>query len=243
MDVKTVIHKNYVSIKGKGKKVMLFAHGYGCDQNMWRFVTPAFENEFKIVLFDQVGSGLSDEKAYRFDKYNSLDGYAHDIIELCQALALENIIFVGHSVSGMIGMLAAIKMPSLFDKIIMICPSPCYINDGSYIGGFSLKDINELLDALDSNYLGWASNLANIASSNQTEVREELNNRFCRNNPEIAKHFAKVTFLGDNRKDLNQLTIPTLIIQCSTDIIVPIEVGEYMCKQILDLRISCNDKC
>jgi sigma-B regulation protein RsbQ len=209
---------------------MFFVHGYGCDQNMWRFITPEFKDDYKIILIDLVGSGKSDENSYDYDKYSSLEGYADDIIEICDALNLVDICFVGHSVSAIICLLAALKRPTLFKNLIMIGPSPRYINDADYSGGFSQNDIDELLETLDSNYLGWSSTMASVIMDNadRPKLAAELEQSFCQNNPEIAKHFAKVTFLGDNRGDLKKLTTDTLILQSKTDAIASIEVGQFV---------------
>ncbi|HMV44452.1 MAG TPA: alpha/beta hydrolase [Leptospiraceae bacterium] len=229
-----VIKRNNISIKGEGKKVMLFAHGYGCDQNMWRFITPEFEKDYQVILFDHIGSGKSDLGYYNKNKYAKLHGYANDILDICDALNLKNVILVGHSVSTMIALLAANKNKSLFSHIIMICPSPCYINEENYIGGFSKEDILEMLESLESNYLGWSSSITPVIMGNpeRPELTEELKNSFCRQDPEIAKHFARATFLGDYRKDLEECMTPTLIIQCSNDAIAPKEVGDYTNKHI-----------
>jgi sigma-B regulation protein RsbQ len=227
MSVRT---RNNVSVTGAGSTPMVFAHGFGCDQNMWRFVAPAFEQDYKIVLFDHVGAGRSDLSAYSFSKYSSLKGYADDVLEICHELDLKDVVFVGHSVSAMIGALAAIKELQRFEKLVMVGPSPCYVNDGDYHGGFRREDIDELLDFLDSNYLGWASAIAPQIMGNpeRPELTEELTNSFCRTDPEIAKQFARVTFLSDNRSDLGKLRTRSLIIQCSDDIIAPVSVGEYV---------------
>lgn len=227
---KSTIDRNHVTQFGKGCQPMMFAHGYGCDQKMWRFITPEFENEYRIVLFDHTGSGNSDESAYDFEKYNSLQGYAHDIIEICDELKISNIIFIGHSVSCMIGVLAAIQRPDLFEKLILIGPSPCYINQASYFGGFSREDIEDMVDTLESNYLGWSSHITPIISGHpeKPEYSDELHNSFCRMNPEIAKHFAKVTFLGDNREDLSKVTVPVQVIQSNPDVISQSEVGKFV---------------
>jgi sigma-B regulation protein RsbQ len=225
-----LIAKNNVTIHGTGSKSMFFVHGYGCDQNMWRFITPEFKDDYKIILIDLVGSGKSDENSYDYDKYSSLEGYADDIIEICDALNLVDICFVGHSVSAIICLLAALKRPTLFKNLIMIGPSPRYINDADYSGGFSQNDIDELLETLDSNYLGWSSTMASVIMDNadRPKLAAELEQSFCQNNPEIAKHFAKVTFLGDNRGDLKKLTTDTLILQSKTDAIASIEVGQFV---------------
>ena len=209
---------------------MVFAHGYGCDQNMWRFVTPAFQEDYKIVLFDHVGAGASDLEAFSPAKYATLEGYAQDVLEICLELELENISFVGHSVSAMIGLLAAIKEPQRFDKLIFVGPSPCYLNDGEYHGGFSREDIEGLLDFLDRNYLGWSASMAPVIMGNpdRPELSSELANSFCRTDPRIAKHFARVTFLSDNRADLPKVKLPSLILQCSEDSIAPVPVGHYV---------------
>jgi sigma-B regulation protein RsbQ len=225
-----VLRRHNVKVIGKELQPMVFAHGFGCDQNMWRFIAPAFEADYKVVLFDYVGAGKSDESAYRKDKYSQLQGYADDILDICHVLGLKRVILVGHSVSAMIGVLAAIKEPELFEDLIMVSPSPCYISDGEYVGGFSQGDINELLKTLDSNYLGWSSMVAPLIMGNpdKPELVEELTNSFCRANPEIAKQFAKVTFLSDNRADLPKVRTKSLILQCSQDIIAPTSVGEYV---------------
>ena len=209
---------------------MLFAHGFGCDQNMWRFVAPAFEDEFRVILFDHVGSGGSDLAAYDPDRYSSLAGYAEDVLALCEALQLQDVVFVGHSVSAMIGVVANLAAPDLFDKLVLIGPSPRYIDDGDYVGGFAEEDIDELLDSLDSNYLGWSSAMAPVIMGNadRPELGAELTASFCRTDPDIARRFARVTFLSDNRDDLARVTTPTLVLQCSDDAIAPVQVGKFV---------------
>lgn len=226
----SVIQRNNVSVTGSGTTPMLFVHGYGCDQHMWRLVAPAFAESYKIVLIDQVGAGQSDLSAYDRVKYSSLQGYADDILEICAELDLNGVIFVGHSVSAMIGILAAIKEPERFSRLILVGPSPRYIDDGDYIGGFSRADIEELLDFQQSNYLGWSSQVAPMIMGNadRPELGEELTNSFCRTNPDIAKQFAAVTFLSDNRADLSRLRVPSLILQCHDDVIAPMVVGDYV---------------
>jgi len=234
-----VLRRNNVKVFGQGRTPMIFAHGYGCDQNMWRFITPAFETEYRIVLFDHVGSGQSDISAYDRVKYDRLEGYADDVLEICRELDLTQGIFVGHSVSSMIGVLAAIKEPGRFAKLILVGPSPCYINDGDYVGGFNRTDIEGLLDFLDSNHLGWSSTMAPVIMGNpdRPELTEELTNSFCRTDPDIAKHFARVTFLSDNRDDLSLLKARSLILQCSEDVIAPIKVGEYVHRSLADSHL------
>lgn len=233
-----IIARNNIKIFGSGTQPIVFAHGYGCDQKMWRFITPAFERDYKVILFDHVGSGNSDETAYDFEKYNSLKGYAEDLNEICDELQLQRVIFVGHSVSSMIGVLSAADRPELYDKLILVGPSPCYINDNEYFGGFTPKDIDELIATLESNYLGWSSFITPVIIGNPEfpEHSEELNNSFCAMNPDIAKHFAKVTFLGDNRADLSRVITPTLIIQSHPDVISPVRVGEYVHEIMPDSR-------
>lgn len=231
---KDIVARNHINRFGEGSQPIIFSHGYGCDQNMWRFITPAFEKDYTIVLFDHVGSGKSDDNQYDFIKYNSLEGYAEDLIEVIEELELEKVIFVGHSVSSMIGSLSAAKRSDLFKTLIMIGPSPCYINSGEYFGGFSKQDIDELVETLESNYLGWSSFITPVIAGNpdKPEFSKELHNSFCRMNPKIAQHFAKVTFLGDNRTDLSRVSTPTLVIQCHPDAIAPVKVGQYVCKNL-----------
>ena len=226
----TVSRRNNVNIAGSGARSILFAHGFGCDQNMWRFVAPAFQSEFQTILFDHVGAGGSDLSAYDPVKYADLGGYADDIVEIGQELGLANAILVGHSVSAMIGVLASIKAPDLFGSLVLVGPSPRYINDGDYVGGFSAEQISELLDFLADNYLGWSSAMAPaiMGNSDRPELGEELTNSFCRTDPEIAKAFARVTFMSDNRADLARIEVRTLILQCNEDIIAPLEVGNYV---------------
>jgi sigma-B regulation protein RsbQ len=234
-----VLQRNNVKISGKGRQSMVFAHGFGCDQHMWRFVAPAFENDYRVVLFDHVGAGASDLSAYDPGKYNTLNGYADDLLEICEELDITNGVFVGHSVSAMIGMLAAITEPQRFEKLVLVAPSPCYINDGDYVGGFDRADIEELLDVLDNNYLGWSSAIAPTIMGNQDrpELGAELTNSFCRTNPEIAQQFARVTFLSDNRNDLHKLKTPSLILQCSEDVIAPEVVGHYLHRSLAQSRL------
>jgi sigma-B regulation protein RsbQ len=217
-------------INGAGSRTMIFAHGFGCDQNMWRLVAPAFERDFRVVLFDHVGAGGSDLSAYDPVRYSSLDGYASDVVELAEELRVENGVFVGHSVSAMIGVLAAKRSPQLFADLILLGPSPCYIDDGDYVGGFSRTQIDELLNFLDSNHMGWSQAMAPVIMGNadRPELSEELTNSFCQTDPDIAKRFARTTFLSDNRADLDEVPARCLILQCSEDVIAPPEVGQYV---------------
>jgi sigma-B regulation protein RsbQ len=227
--------RNNVRVSGRTDgRPMLFSHGFGCDQNMWRFVAPAFEDDFRVILFDHVGAGGSDLTAYEPEKYSSLDGYAADVLEICAALGLSEVTLVGHSVSSMIGVLAEIAQPDLFAALVMVCPSPRYIDDLGYVGGFAESAIHELLDSLDSNYLGWSTAMAPVIMGNddRPELGQELTESFCRTDPDIARRFAEVTFLSDNRDDLRRVSTPTLVLQCSDDAIAPVEVGEYVHKQV-----------
>jgi len=226
-----VTARNNIRISGRPDGTpMLFAHGFGCDQNMWRHVVHRFEDDFRVVLFDHVGAGGSDLASYDSERYSSLQAYADDILEICRELDLHDVVFVGHSVSSMMGALAAIAEPERFSKLVFVGPSPRYIDDGSYVGGFSHDDVTELLDALDSNYLGWSSAMAPVimGSPDRPELGEELTASFCRTDPRIAREFARVTFLSDNRTDLARVTTPTLVLQCSNDAIAPVEVGQYV---------------
>jgi sigma-B regulation protein RsbQ len=209
---------------------MLFAHGFGCDQNMWRFVAPAFADRYRVVLFDHVGAGSTDPASYDPDRHDSLKGYADDVVEICEALDLRDVVFVGHSVSAMIGVLAHVTRPELFGTLVLVGPSPRYIDDEGYVGGFTRPDIDELLGSLESNYLGWSSAMAPVIMGNgdRPELGQELTASFCRTDPEIARQFARVTFLSDNRQDLAAVSVPTLVLQCRDDVIAPMEVGGYV---------------
>jgi sigma-B regulation protein RsbQ len=227
-----VLARNNVTVTGPaGAPGIVFAHGFGCDQHMWRHVAPAFEDDHRVVLFDHVGAGESELSAYDPARYASLDGYAADVVEILDALDLGPVVFVGHSVSAMIGVLAALREPDRFAKLVLVGPSPRYVDDGDgYAGGFSRADIEELLGSLESNYLGWSSTMAPaiIGNPDRPELGEELTNSFCRTDPEIAAQFARVTFLSDNRADLPRLALPVLILQSRVDAIAPPFVGEYV---------------
>lgn len=223
--------RNNVRILGRGRQPMLFAHGFGCDQTMWRFVVPAFQERFNVVLFDYVGSGRSDTAAYQALRYNTLDGYASDVLEIVEAADLHDIVFVGHSVSSMVGVLAATRAPERFSHLILVVPSARYINDPpDYVGGFSRADVEGLLDLMEKNYLGWASFLAPLVIKNddKPELQQELTASFCAADPEIAKRFATVTFMSDNRGDLAQVSTPSFILQCADDAVAPPPAIEYV---------------
>ena len=232
--------KHAVSVTGLPHgQPMVFAHGFGCDQHMWRFVAPAFEDTHRVVLFDHVGAGRSDLSAFDPGRYSTLDGYADDVLTILHDLELSDVVFVGHSVSAMIGVLAAVREPERFAKLVLVGPSPRYINDVDYVGGFERADIEEMLDSLDSNYLGWSSVMAPVIVGNadRPELGAELTNSFCRTDPEIARHFARVTFLSDNREDLPKVRVPTLVLQCADDAIAPAAVGAYVHSRVPDSRL------
>lgn len=235
LKVNDVLRRNNVKLIGKGERTLFLAHGFGCDQNMWRFLTPELVKHFTIVLFDYVGSGASDITQYDKNRYSKLDGYADDIIEICQALNLSEAIFIGHSVSSMIGAIAATKKPALFSKLIMICPSPCFLNfPPDYIGGFEEEDLLELLNLMDKNYIGWANYLAPLVmgTTSSDALISELSSSFCSTDPLMAKSFAAATFLSDYRSLLKEITQPSLIFQSSNDALAAVAVGEYMASEI-----------
>jgi sigma-B regulation protein RsbQ len=239
------IHQRYhVAIRGDGRPTFVFAHGFGCDQSMWRFVAPHYAERYRTVCYDLVGSGRSDLSAYDRDRHGSLQGHADDLIELVRSLDDAPVVFVGHSVGAMIGLLAGIKAPGLFAAQIWLAPSPRYVDEGDYVGGFTRADVESLLDTLDNNYLGWSSTMAPaiMGAPDQPHLADELTNSFCRTDPDIARHFARVTFLSDHRADVAQLQQPTLILQCSDDLIAPQPVGEFLQRTLPDgtLRIIDN---
>jgi sigma-B regulation protein RsbQ len=229
-----VLRRNNVKVFGRGTQPMLLAHGFGCDQNMWRYITPHFEQDYRIVLFDYVGSGASDLAAYDARRYGALAGYAQDVLDIVHALDLRDIVFVGHSVSSMVGVLAANREPDRFDRLVMVGPSPRYINDADYVGGFERSDIEGLFEMMDKNFIGWANFLAPaiIKNPDRPELGEELTASFCSTDPVIARRFAEATFYADNRADLAHLRVPSLILQCSEDMVAPREVGEYVHRQL-----------
>ncbi|ADZ93035.1 alpha/beta fold hydrolase [Marinomonas mediterranea] len=239
-----IVKRNNVKIIGDGEKTLMLAHGFGCDQNMWRFLQPMLEDCYKIVLFDYVGCGLSDVSAFDKHRYQTLDGYALDVVEICEELNLENVQFVGHSVSSIIGTLAAIRSPHLFEKMIMVCPSPCFLNvPPNYYGGFEKEDLEELINLMDKNYIGWASYLAPLVmgQTNKTELIQELQDSFCSTDPRYAKPFAKATFFSDDRSAIAKLNLPTLILQSKNDNLASVEVGNYMHKKIANSTLEVID--
>lgn len=228
MDIRA---RNNVTVAGRvGGPVLMLAHGFGCDQNMWRLLVPALAERYRLVLFDYVGSGGSDTASWSEERYGSLHGYARDVVEIADELDLRDVVFVGHSVSAMVGVLAAEAAPQRFSSLVMVGPSPCYIDDDTYRGGFSADDIEELLESLESNYLGWSAAMAPVIMGNpeRPELGEELTNSFCATDPDIARVFARTTFLSDSREDLKTVKVPTLVLECSQDVIAPPEVGAYV---------------
>ncbi|USQ97499.1 alpha/beta fold hydrolase [Caulobacter sp. RL271] len=221
-----VLRRNNVTLHGEGEQTLLFAHGLGCDQTMWRLVAPHFDGT-RVVLFDHIGAGGSDASAYDPEKYAGLGGYADDVLEICETLNLRNVVFVGHSVSAMIGVLAAARRPDLFAGLVLIGASPRFANDGDYVGGFDMRDLEELLDLLEKNQLDWSAAIAPAVVDDaawQSEWRESV----CRVDPVIAGDFARATFLSDHRADCGQVTTPTLLIECSDDTLAPAQVGAFV---------------
>ena len=238
-----ILNRNNVTIAGTGSRPMMFAHGFGCDHNMWTGVAREFEADFRVILFDHVGAGRSDLDAYDSRKYSTLDGYADDVVEIGRALNLEGAVFVGHSVSAMIGGVASLKAPGMFTDLVMVGPSPRYIDDDGYAGGFSRDQVEELLEFLADNHLGWSAAMAPAIMGNpdRPELGETLTNSFCATDPEIAREFARVTFLSDNRADLPRIKARTLVLQCREDIIAPTGVGEYVHANIPDSSFMLLD--
>ncbi|KMY54102.1 sigma factor SigB regulation protein RsbQ [Bacillus sp. FJAT-27231] len=227
----SILKRNNINITGKGTQTILFAPGFGCDQNMWRLVVPAFEEKYRIVLFDYVGSGNSDYTAYNVERYSSLYGYSQDVLDICAFLELKKAIFIGHSVGSIIGLLASIQKPEYFERLIMVGPSPCYLNKPPhYMGGFEKQDIEELMELMEMNYIGWANYLSQVIMKNpdRPELSKELSDSFCSTDPIVARQFAAATFLSDHRADLPKSVVPSLIMQCAEDAIAPLTVGDYM---------------
>jgi sigma-B regulation protein RsbQ len=248
MFVADTLIRNNVNVIGEGDRTLVMAHGFGCDQNMWRFLTPRFQDQFQIVLFDYVGSGKSDPKAFSLKKYSALDGYAQDIIDVCEALELTDVTFLGHSVSSMTGMIAAMKAPSLISKLAMICPSPSFLNDPPhYYGGFERGDLEGLIELMDRNHIGWANHLAPLVmGTNGEEMAAELTDSFCSTDPVFAKTFAKATFFSDCRHLLSRAEQPTLILQSAEDALASVSVGEFLQAQMPSAKmeiIKANGHC
>ncbi len=225
-----IIKRNNVTVKGTGAETIIFAHGFGCDKNTWRQVAGAFENDYRLILFDYVGAGKSDLSSYDSKKYSTLNGYAQDILDICEALDVRQATLVGHSVSCMIAVLAAITQPSYFRKLVFVSPSPYYFMDGDYKGGLERHDVDALFEMMDTNYLGWSSFMAPAIMGNpdRPELGEALSNSFCATDPAIAREFARVTFYSDNRAQLPLLEIESLTLQCQQDMLAPPEIGTYI---------------
>ncbi|AWI90329.1 alpha/beta hydrolase [Methylobacterium sp. DM1] len=239
----SVVRRHNVREDGTAGTAMIFAHGFGCDQNMWRYVAPAFSGRYRTILFDHIGAGGSDSAAFDVGKYASLDGYADDVVEICRAMSVEGGVFVGHSVSTMIGILASNKASELFDSLVLVCPSPRYLDDAGYVGGFSQSQVEELLAFLDDNHMGWSQAMAPaiMGNADRPELGEELTDSFCRMDPAIARRFARTTFMSDNRADLADVKARCLIIQCAEDILAPREVGEYMHRYLPNSELASLD--
>ena len=237
----SILLRNNVKITGSGEKTIIFAPGFGCDLNVWNLTAPYFEDEYRVVLFDYVGSGQSDYQAYSAEKYQDLHGYAQDVLDVCNALKLKEAVFVGHSVGGIIGMLAAIQKPDLFEHLILIGPSPYYLNElPDYYGGFEREDIEGLIQMMDMNYIGWAKYLAQVIMKNpeRPELSQQLEENFCSTDPEVAHRFAIATFFSDHREDVKKVMVPSLILQCADDSIAPIEVGRYMHRHLQNSKLE-----
>ncbi|MGW9493789.1 alpha/beta fold hydrolase [Streptomyces prasinus] len=235
-----VRRRNNVTVTGREDgPVLLLAHGFGCDQNLWRLMVPLLAEDFRLVLFDYVGSGRSDPSAWSEQRYSSLEGYAADVLDVCEELDLRDATFVGHSVSAMVGVLAAAEAPQRFSRLVMVTPSPCYIDEDGYRGGFSADDIGELLESLESNYLGWSAVMAPMIMGNadRPELGRELTTSFCATDPDMARVFARTTFLSDSREDLGTVAVPTLVLECEQDVIAPREVGAYVTAAIPGSRL------
>jgi sigma-B regulation protein RsbQ len=244
-----ILARHHVTVTGpEGAQPIVFVHGFGCDQTMWRHVAPAFADRYRVITFDHVGAGGSEPVEYDEQKYSTLQGYAADVLAIVRELDLHDVVLVGHSVSAMIGALAVIEEPDRFDKLVLVAPSPRYIDDDGYTGGFSREDVEELLDSLASNYLGWSSAMAPVivGNSDRPQLGSELTASFCRMDPEIARQFARATFFSDNRADLRRIGVPTLVLQCSDDVLAPDSVGEYVAKAVPDatlVRMAATGHC
>lgn len=237
------LKRNNVTVSGAGPQAIVFVHGFGCNQHMWRLVAPAFGDRYRVVLLDLVGAGKSDLAAYDPTRYGTLEAHAEDVLAVLQALDLRGAVLVGHSVGAMVVVLAAIREPARVAKVVLVAPSPRYLNDAGYTGGFERADIEELLETMDDNYLGWSTDVTPVIMSpaNKPELTEELNNSFCNTTPDIARHFARVTFMSDNRADLPHLRAPTLILQSAQDVLAPLAVGHYLHRQLPNSHLTILD--
>ncbi|SNR96530.1 MULTISPECIES: alpha/beta fold hydrolase [Hymenobacter] len=234
-----VIQRNHIRIIGDNKPTLLFCHGFGCTQHIWQYLTPALAAHYQLILFDHVGAGGSDLSAYNPTKYASLEGYAQDVVEICAALDLHDVVVIGHSIGATIAMLAAIQAPTYFRQVMMLSPSPCFINDAGYLGGFERDDVNQLLTLMDADYNSWANMFANLlmGPSNPPSIGEDLAGYFCSMDTTIAKQFARVSFLSDYRPQVSQVSVPTVVLQCSEDVVAPREVGDYLLHHLPDATL------
>jgi len=226
-----VLRRNNVRVLGNSSgRPVLFLHGFGCSQEMWRKVTPRFADEHQVIVLDQVGAGDSDLTAWQPGRYESLHGYADDLLEVIESLDLHDLVIVGHSVGSMIAVLAATRDSARLGALILVGPSPRYVDIDDYVGGFDQAGMDSLLDNLDGDQVGWASAMAPVIMGNadRPELSAELVRSFCRYDPVIARHFARVMFLADNRHDLSRVALPTLVVQCTDDAISAVVVGEYV---------------
>lgn len=246
----SILQRHHVNIRGSGERTLLFSHGFGCNQDMFRFIEPAFREEYRTVVYDLAGSGRYPSAHFDPSRYRELEDYARDLINISEAARLRNVVVVGHSVSAMIGAIAAIRRPDLFEAVVMIGPSPRYIDEpeSGYRGGFSAADIDELLDTMSNNYLGWSQlmALAFVGNPERPELGEELAESFCATDPELARHFAEITFRSDHRADLPKVPVPTLVIQTTEDIVADEAVGRYVADrlpradfELIDARGHC----
>lgn len=239
----SVRFRNNVHVAGSGPATIAFIHGFGCDQTMWRYLAPVLEEHYRIVTYDLVGCGESDLQMYDRDKYATLHGHVDDLFDILESCASGPVVLVGHSVGAMIGMLATIRAPARFAAQVMLSPSPCFINDGDYIGGFNPEDLETLLATMEDNFLGWSMEVAPLITGGQHHptLTNELTRRFCRNDAAIMRHFARVAFLSDHRADLPRASVPALVLQCSDDLLVPHEVGAYLLRHLPNSTLRVVD--
>ncbi len=224
------LRKNNVSISGSGSKTLVFVHGYGCDQSMWRFVAPQFELSHRVVLYDLTGMGQSDLSEYDFKAYRTLQRHADDLTAILEDLEVSDGVLIGHSVGATIACLAALKCPERISALALVAPSPSFMNDAAYTGGFDREALEGLVNLMDENFLGWTSRVTpTIAGEDRAgETAAELTQSFCRTDPAIAKHFGRITFLADHRADMKRVEAPAAIIQCTDDALAPVDVGVWL---------------
>lgn len=236
----SVLQRHNVNRSGAGGgRPLIFAHGYGCDQNVWQPVASALAADHEVVLYDCAGCGMADPTVYDPVRHATLEGHADDLIAICEAAELDRPVLMAHSVGTMIGVLAAQRRPHLFDSLVLLAPSPSYLNDGDYVGGFERDDIDRLLDTLDSNHFGWARMMAPVIMGNldRPELAGALGDSFCRMDPAVARHFARVTFLADHRNALAEVPVPSLLLQCSDDDLAAPSIGEYLARRMPDSEL------